>query len=142
MASFNLISFIKDSDNDKEKFKKYVEKKLETEENKIDKYYLNVGENAYIKNYIGFKSLKDINRFMNFDYNIYKDNYPTKTAYKLALATGIFSILFLFLSLSYCYVLEKAYKNYEVKKRPENKNQKEISIVQNNETNTDIYRDD
>ena len=145
MASFNLISFIKDSDNDKEKFKKYVEKKLETEENKIDKYYLNVGENAYIKNYIGFKSLKDINRFMNFDYNIYKDNYPTKTAYKLGLANGILSIVFFFSSLTYFYALFEAYNNYEVKKRPENKNPnigKEISIVQNNETITDIYRDD
>ena len=148
MASFNLISFIKDSDNDKEKFKKYVEKKLETEENKIDKYYLNVGENAYIKNYIGFKSLKDINRFMNFDYNIYKDNYPTKTAYKLGLANGILSIVFFFSSLTYFYALFEAYNNYEVKKRPENKNPitgKEISIVQYNETNidiTNITRDD
>ena len=85
---------------------------------------------------------------MNFDYNIYKDNYPTKTAYKLGLANGILSIVFFFSSLTYFYALFEAYNNYEVKKRPENKNPitgKEISIVQYNETNidiTNITRDD
>ena len=140
-ASFSLISLIADSDNNKEKFKNYVKKKLENEENKIDKYYLNVGENAYIKNYIGFKSLKDVNRFMNFDYSIYKDNYPTKTAYKLALATGILAILFFFLSPIYCYVLAKDYKE---KKRPEINNPnigKEIKITQY-ETILNITKDD
>jgi len=143
-ASFSLISLIEDSDNEKEKFKNYVENKLETEENKIDKYYLNVGENAYIKNYIGFKNLKDVNRFMNFDYNIYKDNYPTKTAYKLALANGILAIIFFFLSFSYCYVLEEAYDNYKEKKKPENNNPnigKEIKIT-HYETILSITKDD
>ena len=54
---------------------------METEENTIDKYYINVRENVFIKNYIDFKSLNDINTFTNFDYNIYKDKYPTHTAY-------------------------------------------------------------
>lgn len=104
-AAFSLISLIEDSDNDKEKFKDYVVKKLESEENKIDKYYLNVGENAYIKNYIGFKSLNDINRFMNFDYNIYKDKYPTYTAFILAIITIVAGGLSLVTSIFYYIAL-------------------------------------
>ena len=55
-----------------EKFTQYVEERLEKEENNIDKYYENVGESVYAKNYIGFKSIEDIDTFMNFDYSIYK----------------------------------------------------------------------
>lgn len=110
-ASFSLISLIEDSDNDKEEFKDYVVKKLESEENKIDKYYLNVGENAYIKNYIGFKSLNDINRFMNFDYNIYKDKYPTYTAFILAIITIIVAGLSLVVSIFYCIALYLKYNS-------------------------------
>ena len=103
-ASFTLLSFIADADNEKEKFNKYVEEKLESKENKIDKYYINVGENAYIKNYIGFKSLNDINTFNNFDYNIYQDNYPNKTAYFFGIANGILNTFFLCTIVFSCIV--------------------------------------
>ena len=122
-TSLSLLSFMEDSDNDKEKFKNYVENKLKTEENKIDKYYLNVGENAYIKNYIGFKSLKDVNRFMNFDYNIYKDNYPTKTTYIIALVILIFDICYLaIIFILYCDIFEEDYQKYKNKKDNNNNN--------------------
>ena len=125
-ASFTLFNLIIDSDNDKEKFKDYVEERLETEENDIDKYYINVGENAYIKNYIGFKSLKDINKYFDFDYNIYKYNYPTRTAYKLAMASGIIgSILFTFGSCFFCGYLKIAYDDYESQKEEEEEEKKE-----------------
>jgi len=111
-ASYTLYNLITDADNDKEKFKEYVEEQLETEENDIDKYYINVGENAYIKNYVGFKSLDDINRFFNFDYNIYKYNYPTRTAYKLALTSGILGVICFFLfSIMFCGFLVMAYED-------------------------------
>ena len=60
-------------------FRKYAQKKIKLEENKNDKYFINIGENAYIKNYIGFKSLEDIELFMNFYYKkIYRKIYPSK----------------------------------------------------------------
>lgn len=36
-----------------------------------------MGDNFYSKNYIGFKSVKDIDKFMRFDFNIYKKIFPT-----------------------------------------------------------------
>ena len=144
-ASFSLISLIEDSDNDKEEFRDYVLKKLETVENKIDKYYLNVGENAYIKNYIGFKSLNDVNRFMNFDYNIYKDKYPTYTAYILASITLSFGLLFLSVSLVYFWAFSKKYKNKLRSKEYNNNNkinetQKLGDKTYNNNKSTEIQK--
>ena len=139
-ASFTLYNLITDADNDKEKFKEYVEEQFETEENDIGKYYINVGENAYIINYIGFRSLNDINKFFNFDYNIYKYNYPTKTAYKLALATGIIGVLFFASSIIFCAMLDTAYddkKKMKTEKENENNNNKtsnDVQISQDNET--------
>ena len=148
-ASFTLYNLITDADNDKEKFKEYVEEQLKTEENDIDKYYTNVGENAYIKNYIGFKNLDDINKFFNFDYNIYKYNYPTKTAYKLALATGIIGVIFfLFFSIAFCGFLVEAYEDKQKMKtveKNENDNKKtvnDVQISQDNDTIADMKIDD
>ena len=134
-ASISLISLITDSDNDKEKFKNYVEKKLETEENEIDKYYINVGENAYIKNYIGFKSLNDIDKFMDLDYNIYKYKYPTKVAYQLALATGIIVfIVFIFGSCYFCYIVDVAKDDKKNNTESNPDSGKDVQIAQYNET--------
>ena len=148
-ASFTLYNLIADADNDKEKFKDYVEEQLETEENDIDKYYINVGENAYIKNYIGFKTLDDINKFFNFDYNIYKYNYPTKTAYRLALAAGILGVIFfLIFSMVFCAFLDKAYedkKEMKTERENENDNNKkanDVQISQGDDTIIDMKVDD
>ena len=153
-ASYTLYNLIINADNDKEKFKDYVEEKLENEENDIDKYYINVGENAYIKNYIGFKSLNDINKFFNFDYNIYKYNYPTKTAYILALIIGIIGSVFLsFFPILFWIFLNTAYKdrkqkmmNNEVKVKENEKdnrnNANDIKNSQLDETVIDIKKGD
>ena len=118
-ASFTLLYMIIDSDNDKEKFKKYVEKKLEAKENKIDKYYVNIGENAYIKNYIGFKNLNNINIFMNFDYNIYKDKYPTKYDSLLAQIIAFTVPFFFYFLFLYVRIFRNEYKNYINKREKE-----------------------
>jgi len=115
-ASFSLISLIIDADNDKEEFKDYVQEKIENEENELDKYYKNVGENAYIKNYIGFKNLDDINTFMNFDYKIYEDIYPTKTARAFGIANGVLQIIFIVPSFFITYKLYDASKFFGDKK--------------------------
>ena len=43
-------------------FIEYVEKKF-NEESNIDYNYINIGKNNYVKNYIGFESEEDINKF-------------------------------------------------------------------------------
>jgi hypothetical protein len=82
-----------------------------------------VGENAYIKNYIGFKSLNDINIFMNFDYNICKDKYPTSTARVLAIITIVIGVLSFFASLFYCIFLYK-------------KNESKLEYIEDNNIST------
>jgi len=132
-ASFSLISLIIDADNDKEEFKDYVQEKIENEENELDKYYKNVGENAYIKNYIGFKNLDDINTFMNFDYKIYEDIYPTKTARDIGIANGVLQIIFIFPSFFIAYKSFKYAKKYhedkEIYKNNNNSNDNTDEII-------------
>ena len=54
-----------------EKFKKYLEKRIdEDEEKSIDEYYTHIGDYFYAETYIGFKSIKDLDTFMKFDRTI------------------------------------------------------------------------
>ena len=54
-----------------EKFKKYLEKRIdEDEEKSIDEYYTHIGDYFYAETYIGFKSIKDLDTFMKFDKTI------------------------------------------------------------------------
>ena len=53
-----LLVLLTDSYNQQlERFKKYIERRLEEDE-EIDIYYNHIGDNFYVKNYIGFKMLK------------------------------------------------------------------------------------
>ena len=96
-------------------------------------YYKNVGENAYIKNYIGFKNLDDINTFMNFDYKIYEDIYPTKTARDIGIANGVLQIIFIFPSFFIAYKSFKYAKKYhedkEIYKNNNNSNDNTDEII-------------
>ena len=50
-----------------ERFKKYLEKRIdEDEEKSIDEYYTHIGDYFYAETYIGFKSIKDLDTFMKF----------------------------------------------------------------------------
>ena len=139
-ASFTLYSLLVEG-SDEKNFMEYVEKQLETKENEIDKYYVNVGENAYIKNHIGFKSLNDIDTFTNFDYNIYKDKYPTKAVFRY----GIFNIVFNFILalfflgfyfLSWKDIMEKSREiSYSVS------NENNITGVANIQNNISAYNE-
>jgi len=55
---------------------KYIEKKF-NEESNIDKDYIYIGNNNYVKNYIGFKSEEDKNNFEKIDFSLYKNRYPS-----------------------------------------------------------------
>ena len=94
---FSLLSYVSDKympSEDMDDFKKYVEEKIQLEENKVDKYFINIGENAYIKNYIGFESLDDIETFMNFDYKkIYKKIFPSQNVYIASITFEVIDFL-------------------------------------------------
>ena len=80
-----------------QKFKEYImENYINTKENN-DIYYNHIGDNFYVKNYIGFKSKEDINKFMNFDFNIYKKIFPNRLSAILAACSS--SMLFLIISI-------------------------------------------
>ena len=80
-----------------QKFKEYImENYINTKENN-DIYYNHIGDNFYVKNYIGFKSKEDINKFMNFDFNIYKKIFPNRLSAILAACSSF--MLFLIISI-------------------------------------------
>ena len=90
-----------------EKFNKYVKEQLDIlDEKNIDLFYEHIGGDFYAKNYIGFRSVEDINKFMRFDYNIYKKRFPTFRASLFAIAglviIGIFAVGYL-----YCLITGK-----------------------------------
>jgi hypothetical protein len=99
----DLFSFLKDiidiikeySDNGNfEQFLEYVVEKLE-KENNIDIYYKPIGDKCYIKNYIGFDTFKDIERFFAINFDIYKKTFPNKLTLIFALIGFILFLLIL-----------------------------------------------
>ena len=85
-----------------DKFKKFIEEKIyENEEENIDKYIEHIGDNFYVKNYIGFKSPQDINKFTKFNYDIIKKTFPNTIASIFAIIgvclIGLILIIFLIL---------------------------------------------
>ena len=97
-------------------FEKYVKEKIDhlEEEKNIDTYYNHFGDNFYDKNYIGFKSIQDLNKFMNFDYNIYKEKFPNHNSSVWAAVSLSFVciliiyILFSLFNYNLCYEIKKA----------------------------------
>ena len=135
---FSLLSYVSDKympSEDMDDFKKYVEEKIQLEENKVDKYFINIGENAYIKNYIGFESLDDIETFMNFDYKkIYKKIFPSQNVYIASITFEVIDFLLFFIDMVLFIIfeieIEKNEKNYF-----NNKIIKNVVNNQNNENN-------
>ena len=69
---------------------KYIEKKF-NEESNIDKNYIDIGSNNYVKNYIGFNSEEDKNKFERIDFSLYKNRYPN---YAFVICSIIFAGVF------------------------------------------------
>ena len=67
-----------DYDKRVKRFEKFVKEKIEIlDEKNNDVFFVHIGDNFYSKNFIGFKSVQDIDNFMRFDFNIYKKIFPT-----------------------------------------------------------------
>ena len=151
---FSLLSFTSNQymPNERmEEFKKYAEEKIKEEENKTDKYYIHIGENSYIKNYIGFQSLEDTETFMNFDYKkIYKKIFPSKSVIIVSIIFLVLVILFFFAQLIFAGIfiqyLEKKESNKEKKFNDDSKiaitngknDENNKSIMENNQSNNNI----
>lgn len=135
---FSLFPYI--SNKYMEKFIAYTEEKLENEENNDDIYYQNVGEDVYIKNYIGFGSIEDIDKFLNFDFTVFKYIFPTRTTSIVALVFMILDVFILFIPLfAYIHYLEllkkeKYNKNKEAKKNKSETQKIEIKNISENKS--------
>ena len=98
LGAKGLLVLLTDSYNQQlERFKKYIERRLEEDE-EVDIYYNHIGDNFYVKNYIGFKNAEDINKFLKFDYNILKKKFPSNITATLAVVLiAIICFFFIFL---------------------------------------------
>ncbi len=83
-----LLNIINNEYNKKiEKFDKYVKEQIQIlDEENIDKFFEHIGYSYYVKNYIGFKNVEDINKFMKFDFNTYRQKFPSFKATNFALS--------------------------------------------------------
>ena len=117
---FGISSYF--SNNNYEEFMSYIEEQLREEKNNDDIYYQYIGEEIYIKNYIGFRSIEDIDLFINFDFNIYKDLFPTRAAYIMACVFLALQHLFVF----FAYTIFDNLKNIPGRKK--NKNDEKIAL--------------
>ena len=89
------------------KLYKYVKEQITIlDEDNIDTFFEDIGNNFYIKNYIGFECVDDINKFMRFDYNIYKKRFPTFLSSYFALA-GLIIISLIIVAFLYALFSKK-----------------------------------
>lgn len=138
---FSLLSFSTNRYMPNEKmqeFKKYTEERIKEEENKHDKYYINIGDNAYIKNYIGFQSLQDSETFMNFNYkNLYKKIFPSKNVITVSIIFLVIDIIFFIIQFVITYYFEEKVEAYakdydDCNKINENVKENETEVEINN----------
>ena len=107
----DLINKIKEyiEDRNFEEFLDYIVDKIENDEKNKDIYYIPIGDNCYIKNYIGFDSSEDIDTFMHTNFDIYKRTFPDKLSAVFAI---IGFILFLAIIII-CIILLCEYSGKE-----------------------------
>ena len=95
-----------------EKFNEYVKEQIDIlDEDNIDIFYEDIGDNMYAKNYIGFRSVEDIKKFLKFDYDIYKKKFPSFKGAIAALIIGIIMILISLAMIIFLCVEEKDEKD-------------------------------
>ena len=70
----------------------YINKKIKEEKN-IDTYFKKIYYNEYVKSYIGFKSIDDIEKFNTIDFNLYKSIFPNKSAIIFSFICGIIFLI-------------------------------------------------
>ena len=76
----------------------YINKKIKEEEN-IDTYFKKIYYNQYVKSYIGFRSIDDIEKFNTIDFSLYKSIFPNKNVIIFSFICGIIFLLSIFIIL-------------------------------------------
>ena len=74
----------------------YINKKIKEEKN-IDTYFKKIYYNEYIKSYIGFRSIDDIEKFNTIDFSLYKNIFPNKSAITFSFICGIIFLISIFI---------------------------------------------
>ena len=91
------------------KFLDYIEERLEFNESNVDKYYMNIGDNYYVKNYIGFQNNEDLDKFLNFDFSLHKRLFPNKVSGIFAcICLAAYFIFIIICMISFIYIGEKS----------------------------------
>jgi len=89
----DLILYIADKADkmDIKEFEKFIKEKIAIlDEKNNDIYFEHIGDNYYTKNYIGFRNVEDIDKFLRFDFSIYKKIFPSFLVSEIA---------------SYCFII-------------------------------------
>ena len=106
LGAKGILVFLTDSYNELiDRFKKYIETKLE-EEGEEDIYFHHIGDNFYVKNYIGFKSAENINKFLKFDFTIFNKKFLSSRVSMLTLFL-ILAIAITFIVLIFLFAFKK-----------------------------------
>ena len=77
-------------ENEIKKFAKYIGRIYEriNDTKNDDIYFESIGENYYIKNYIGFQNNGEFNKFYKINFNLYKKYFPNEVCLLLSI-TGL-----------------------------------------------------
>ena len=75
---------------------KYIDERINEDENNIDNNYEYINLNHYVKNYIGFENLETAKNFKTINFELYKSRYPNYSSIIFALICGL---IFLFLTV-------------------------------------------
>ena len=93
-----LTNLIKSSINSQkyQQLINYINKKIKEEKN-IDTYFKKIYYNEYVKSYIGFKSIDDIEKFNTIDFSLYKNIFPNKSPIIFSFICGIIFLISIFI---------------------------------------------
>ena len=91
-----------------DRFMDFVVKKIEDDENNYDTDFIPIGDNCYVKNYIGFKTNEDIEKFMKLDFSIYKSIFPNEVSSGFAIFGFVVSLAFSIITFIFSLCEDKA----------------------------------
>ena len=63
------------------KFIDYINDKFTKDEENIDYNFSKINDNIFIKSYVGFKDIENIQIFNNIDFSVYKILFPNSAAF-------------------------------------------------------------
>ena len=100
-------------ENEIKKFAKYIGRIYEriNDTKNDDIYFESIGENYYIKNYIGFQNNGEFDKFYKINFNLYKKYFPNEVCLLLSI-TGLvlFGIIIIISLINIKYMYDITYK--------------------------------